>query len=146
VADTIVRHEGGDGRFCTVACAHVDFSGGAARVTVSCGGHPLPALLRADGTVEEVGAPGTLLGLVEHPQVEDRATQLGPGDALVLYTDGLTEARAPAEVWSPDDLARVLARATGMDAAALVEHLSRAAIRAAEAPRDDLAILALKRI
>jgi serine phosphatase RsbU (regulator of sigma subunit)/PAS domain-containing protein len=145
VAEAMVRHEGGDGRFCTVACAHVDFSGGGARLTVSCGGHPLPALLRADGTVEEVGAPGTLLGLVADPHVEDRATELAPGDALVLYTDGLTEARAPAEVWSPDDLARVLARAAGKDAAGIVEHLSQAAIGAAEAPRDDVAILALRR-
>ena len=47
-----------------------------------------------DGTVEELGAPGTLLGLVRRPAARaTRATELRAGDTLVLYTDGLTEAR-----------------------------------------------------
>jgi PAS domain S-box-containing protein len=144
--DAMLRHEGGDGRFCTVACAHADFSGGGARVTVACGGHPLPEVLRADGTVEEAGAPGTLLGLVPDPMLQERTVELAPGDALVLYTDGLTEARAPAEVWGPVELAAVLGAAAGADAAGIVSHLVGAALGTAPAPRDDLAILALRRL
>ena len=53
---------------------------------------------RATATVEEVGRRGTLLGLVADPLLEDRARELAPGDALVLYTDGITEARAPERV------------------------------------------------
>jgi PAS domain S-box-containing protein len=143
--EAMLRNEGTNGRFCTVACAHADFSDGAARVTIACGGHPLPAVLRADGTVEEAGSAGTLLGFVPDPLLEDATTDLAPGDALVLYTDGLTEARAPAEVWSPADLAYVLQAAAGADAAGIVGHLVEAALGSGGAPRDDLAILALRR-
>ncbi|HEX5895731.1 MAG TPA: PAS domain S-box protein, partial [Thermoleophilaceae bacterium] len=56
-----------DRRFCTVAYAYIERLDGGARVGVACGGHPLPLLLRADGSVEAVGAPGTLLGVVPDP-------------------------------------------------------------------------------
>ena len=72
---------------------------------------PAAAALRADGHVETVGEPGTLLGLVERIELEDRSADLRPGDSLVLYTDGLTEARAPVSVWNPDELARAVALA-----------------------------------
>src|SRR4051794_3537670 len=83
-----------DRRFCTVAYAYLEPLAQGARVGFASGGHPLPLLLRADGTVEEVGAPGTLLGVVPDPNFEDRSLAMGPGDALVLYTDGVIEARA----------------------------------------------------
>ena len=88
-------------RFCTIACAHLDLSRSPLRVTVACGGHPLPVLVRADRSSEEVGEPGTLLGLVAQPELQDRSAELHAGDTLVLYTDGLTEAQAPKRVWSP---------------------------------------------
>ena len=47
-------------------------------VTVACGGHPLPVLRRADGRVEVLGAPGTLLGLVPDPELQERSTELRP--------------------------------------------------------------------
>jgi PAS domain S-box-containing protein len=145
VSEVMLRNESTDGRFCTVACARADLAGDAARLTIACGGHPPPAVLRADGGVEAVGAHGTLLGLVPDPVVEDTATELGRGDALVLYTDGLTEARAPAEVWGPNDLAAVLAEAAGTRPGEIVDHLVRAALGESGTPRDDLAILALRR-
>ena len=83
-----------DRRFCTVAYAYLEKLDDGARVGISTGGHPLPLLLRADGSVEPVGAPGTLLGVVPDPNLEDRAVTLAPGDALVFYTDGVIESRA----------------------------------------------------
>ena len=47
-----------DRRFCTVAYAYLEKLDQGARVGVACGGHPLPLLLRADGTVETLGVPG----------------------------------------------------------------------------------------
>jgi serine phosphatase RsbU (regulator of sigma subunit) len=51
---------------------------------------------RADGTTEEVGAPGTLLGLVPEPHLEDRSIELQPADTLLLYTGAMRPDAAPA--------------------------------------------------
>ena len=82
----------GTTRFCTIAVAHLDRSAATTRLTVAVGGHPAPILLRADGRVETIGAGGTLIGLVDDPRLSDARTDLEPGDAILLYTDGVTEA------------------------------------------------------
>jgi hypothetical protein len=143
VGDAMLDQEAAHRRFCTIACAHVDLSRTPARVTVACGGHPLPVLRRADGSVEAIGAPGTLLGLVPHPEIQERATDLRAGDTLVLYTDGLTEARAPHAMWGPEELAAAVRAAPRDGPAALVESLVAAALGDRTSPRDDLAVLAL---
>jgi sigma-B regulation protein RsbU (phosphoserine phosphatase) len=122
----------------------VDLLRTPARVTVACGGHPLPVIRRADGDVVPVGAPGTLLGLTPDPELQDRTAELRRGDTLVLYTDGLTEARAPSAQWGPEELAQAVAAAPAVTPAALVEGLVAAALPAGTAPRDDLAVLALR--
>jgi serine phosphatase RsbU (regulator of sigma subunit) len=126
-------------RFVTIACVRLDL-GDRVEATVACGGHPFPRVLRADGAVAELGANGTLLGVLENAHLEDRATTLGRGDALILYTDGLTEAAAPA-VWTPEQLDSVIAEARGRPATGIVEHLAGAV---AGPLRDDLALLAMR--
>jgi PAS domain-containing protein len=144
VGEAMLDQEATRGRFCTIACAHLDLSRTPVRVTVSVGGHPLPLLRRADGRVEPLGAPGTLLGLIPDPALQDRSTDLRPGDTLVLYTDGLTEARAPVDMWGFEELAAAV-RAAPMDGpVSLVESLVATALGDRVTPRDDLAILALK--
>jgi PAS domain-containing protein len=127
-------------RFVTIACARLDLSDDGVTTTVACGGHPFPRVLRADGAVAGLGANGTLLGVLENAKLEDRATTLGRGDALILYTDGLTEASAPA-VWTPEQLDAVIAGARGRPAADIVQHLADAV---AGPLRDDLALLAMR--
>jgi PAS domain S-box-containing protein len=144
VNDGMLRQGGADGRFCTVACAHLDLTRPVPRLTVSCGGHPAPLVVRADGRIEEVGDPGTLLGLVDDPALQDCSIELGAGDAVVAYTDGLTEAQAPASVWEPEDLEAALAGTAGRSAAEIVEHLVAQALGGLPAPRDDVAVLALR--
>jgi PAS domain S-box-containing protein len=131
------------GRFCTIAILQLDLSRSPVRATVACGGHPLPAVLCADGSVEEMGAPGTLLGLVDDPDLQDVESELLPGDTVVLYTDGLTEAGAPERVWSPEQLAGVLRGAAGHPPQQVVDHAVQAALGAAPEPRDDIAVVAL---
>jgi PAS domain S-box-containing protein len=138
------QQDDNDGRFCTIACAHLDVSRSPARVTVACGGHPLPFVLRADGASEHVGAPGTLLGMVAHPDLQDRSAELRGGDTLVLYTDGLTEAGAPERVWEPEELAAAARATAGGPAAATVERLVAAAVDSVPRVRDDVAVLALR--
>jgi serine phosphatase RsbU (regulator of sigma subunit) len=144
LSDAMLQQGEHDGRFCTIACAHLDVSRTPARVTVSCGGHPLPFVVRADGATEELGAPGTLLGLVAQPQLQDRSAELRGGDTLVLYTDGLTEAGAPDRVWQPDELAAAARTTAGGPAAVTVERLVAAAVDSAPHVRDDVAVLALR--
>ena len=89
--------------FCSVAFARLEPNGAAGvRATVSNGGHPLPLVLRSDGTVETVGAHGTLLGVVPDPVLRDEAVELRAGDGLVLYTDGLTDAYASERIVTTD--------------------------------------------
>jgi PAS domain-containing protein len=142
VNEALLRQE--DQRFVTIACAHLDLSRAVPRIEVACGGHPAPVVLRADGSVEEVGAAGTLLGLVPDPDLADVATELRPGDTVVAYTDGLTEAGAPTRLWGTEDVTAALAGAAGRDAAGVVEQLVGAALRGLGEPRDDIAVLALR--
>ena len=146
LSDAMILQSEGSGRFCTIACARVEFGRVPARVTVACGGHPLPLLVRAGGSVAYVGTPGTLLGLVQDPQLEERSAELVPGDTLVLYTDGLTEAGAPARVWSDDELAAAAAATAGRSAAETVQQLVDAALGPVPVPRDDVAVLALRAV
>ncbi|HET8950302.1 MAG TPA: SpoIIE family protein phosphatase, partial [Solirubrobacteraceae bacterium] len=148
LSEAMLREESPDlvGRFCTIACLQLDLSRTTARATVACGGHPLPAVLRADGSVEELGTPGTLIGLVERPELQDRTCELHAGDTVVLYTDGLTEAGAPDRVWDDEDLASVLHGAAGGSPQQVVDHAVREALGVQPAPRDDIAVVALRAV
>jgi serine/threonine protein phosphatase PrpC len=61
-------------------------------VTICLAGHPAPVLQRADGTVQVAGRGGTLLGFKGEPRLQEVGVTLAPGDRLVLFTDGLSEA------------------------------------------------------
>jgi PAS domain S-box-containing protein len=135
----------GDRRFCTVAYVRVDPTENGMRATVAAGGHPLPIALRAGAEPAEVGRPGTLLGVLEDPDIDDVTIDLDPGDVLLMYTDGVTEARAPKRVWGSNDLAGFVGRHERLRAAAIAERIERGALSAqAEQPRDDVAIVVLK--
>lgn len=128
-------------RFCTVAAARLDHTEAGCSLTVSLGGHPHPLLLHADGTTEPLGRPGPLVGLFEDVEYEDAVSDVVPGDTLVLYTDGLTDA-APG-VPNPYDgsLQRILAGVGGQPADVVADALLDAVRRSASRPRDDIAIL-----
>jgi PAS domain S-box-containing protein len=135
-----------DRRFCTVAYAsmHVN-GGGSADLCLATGGHPLPLVLRADGSVEAVGQPGTLLGVLPEVNLSDTPVKLEKGDVFVLYTDGVTEARGPDGMFGTDELAAVLASCAGLDAISVAARIESAALEIQEGnPRDDIAILAVR--
>ncbi|MFD5199215.1 PP2C family protein-serine/threonine phosphatase [Streptomyces sp. NPDC058375] len=120
---------------------------------ISLAGHPPALIRRADGRVEELGAPGTLLGVVKDVELTDVRFRLAPGDLLLLYTDGACEARprpgrAPGSgqlVFGEVELAAALAGTTGLDAAATVESISSALAAHHDGwASDDTALLALR--
>jgi PAS domain S-box-containing protein len=134
-----------DRRFCTVAYAYIEKLERGARVGLAAGGHPLPLLLRVDGTVEPVGVPGTLLGVVSDPDLEDRTVTLEPGDALVFYTDGVIESRGDSNVLDERRLAELVATCAGTGADAIAAKVEEAAVLSQGGrPRDDIAVLVLR--
>jgi serine phosphatase RsbU (regulator of sigma subunit) len=137
--------ERADGRFCTVAHAHVRLGEGKMRVDLACGGHPLPLVVHPDGLVEPVGRLGTLLGTDIEPHLYDVTVELVAGDVLVLYTDGVTEVRRRRrEVFGHAELTELLSAAGGLPPDAVAERIEAAVLAASEGRlRDDMAILAL---
>jgi PAS domain S-box-containing protein len=134
-----------DRRFCTVAYAYLEVLDGGARVGLATGGHPLPLLLRSDGSVEPIGAPGTLLGVVPDPQLEDRAISLSPGDAIVFYTDGVVDGRICEDMLDEARLAALVSSCAGRGADAIAAAVEEAALRSHNGgPRDDIAVLVLR--
>jgi serine phosphatase RsbU (regulator of sigma subunit) len=134
-----------DKRFCTVLYGRLERNETGHWLEFASGGHPLPLVLRAGSESGEVGTPGTLLGIVPDPDLTDQRVQLGPGDAVVLYTDGVTDSAAPARIWTASTLAAEIGSPVGLDADEIAERVMRAALSSTgEDPRDDIAILVLK--
>lgn len=139
--DALLRQRHGHD-YCTVAYVRLDIRGDRMRMTAASGGHPLPLLLGADGQVRTVGRPGTLLGILEEPELNEEALDLRSGDSLVLYTDGVTDAQAPERILGPEELAAVLVACQGCGAAESAQRLEQeAAGPDGRDPRDDIAIL-----
>lgn len=131
--------------FCTVCYVRLRPRPGGARLTVSAGGHPLPAILRAGGTVEFAGTPGTLLGVFTDIELMDTTVDLRRGDALILFTDGLTDADRTGMEFGQKWLADVLARNVGRSVEEIARSLELEVLgdRTQGLP-DDLAILVAK--
>jgi PAS domain S-box-containing protein len=145
--ETMLRQHYED-RFCTAACLRLepeDSSPGVG-VDVSRAGHPAPLLVRPDGPVEEIGPPGRVLGVFEDAELGNVSLRLMPGEALVLYTDGVTEARSPdGDFFGDEGLHRLLRSCSGLDAAGIAARIKNVVLNFQEGyPRDDLAVLVLR--
>jgi serine phosphatase RsbU (regulator of sigma subunit) len=136
------RREGCRGRFCTLALVRLRERGdGTLDASVALAGHAQPLVRRADGAVEAVGAHGTLIGAVPEVALRDAEFTLGRGDLLLLFSDGVTESRRAGEMLGERGLSALLA-GTDDDAEHVCERLALAA--SADAPSDDIALLAVK--
>ena len=134
-----------DGRFFTVVFGRLRRRLNGLRLTVACGGHPLPLLLRASGAVESAARPGTLIGFLPSPHLPEKVSDLGPGDAVVFYTDGLTDVRGPTGTFGEDRLIALLRECRGLSAEAIAARLEAEVLAFLEGePRDDLAVLVLR--
>lgn len=139
-------HDGTQSRFLSLLYGEVvPLPDGGVRCTVASAGHPLPLLLRPDGSVCPAADPQVLLGVVEDVAYESQIFDLAPGDTLLCVTDGVTERRSgPLMFDDGDGLARVLAGCAGLPAEATAERIRRAVHEFAEQPPDDdVALLVL---
>jgi serine phosphatase RsbU (regulator of sigma subunit) len=133
----------GAATYCTVCFAYLTVNDGRVTFEVAVGGHPLPVRCRANGVVETIGVPGTVLGLLE-PKLTSATTELDDGDTVVLYTDGITDA-PPGEAVPIEELFDVVRAHRDNDP----EELADAIRVSIEAHRpigrgDDTALLVLR--
>jgi serine phosphatase RsbU (regulator of sigma subunit) len=148
--DVLVRvgaegHSEAEPRFCTVCLARVEVTSSGAAVTLSLGGHPLPFVMRADGGVCQVGRPGSLLGVVDRASLSDENHHLGPGESLILYTDGITERHKGGEFFGEAGVEQVLAASVGLTADQIAGRLEDAARRFVDGqPSDDMAVVVVR--
>ncbi len=118
------------------------------RLSWASAGHESMLIKRAGGGSSLLNANGPILGLAEHAYVQEADT-LAPGDSLVLYTDGLTEARDPERRLLDIDGVQKLVEAAPAEAGpgALAAYLQQAAMRwTSGRPQDDMALLVVRRV
>lgn len=142
VVNTVLLHDDGD-RFCTLAIVRLHRDGDAWTATVGLAGHPCPILRPQTTRPVAFGEAGTVAGVLAEPAFSDAAVVLAPGDSLVLYTDGVTEARRGPEFFGDGRLyACVAARAAS--ATDRTDNVLAAAMKfQADQPRDDIVVVSI---
>lgn len=141
VNEAVLQDAPGD-QFCTLAWAAFGSAGGEVVGEIACAGHPPPFIVRAGGGVEAVDASGTLLGFFHDLRSVVAPVRLGAGDAIVLFTDGVTEARLPdGSLFGADGVRDALAATGDRTADGLLDALEAALDAARAEARDDVAIV-----
>jgi sigma-B regulation protein RsbU (phosphoserine phosphatase) len=123
------------------------FEGTTGKLTYVRAGHVPPFLRRAGGTVERLDAPGGLpLGLMEDAVHKSAVVAFGPGDELLIVTDGITEAMDPAhELFGEARVADLVAQRGLRAQALLLQLLARVRAFEAGSPQsDDIAAILLR--
>jgi serine phosphatase RsbU (regulator of sigma subunit) len=136
-----------DPRFLTAIYATVRPHLAVTSVRISSAGHPLALIRRANGRVQSAGQPGTLLGLFPQLELHDSRLMLRSGDSMILFTDGVTEARSHVnrELYGDERLSQLIAGLAELTAA----RMATAIVKSARAfsggvITDDTAVLVVK--
>jgi serine phosphatase RsbU (regulator of sigma subunit) len=143
-ANEVVVEEVQEGKFVTLV--YLTLNAETGELACASAGHPNPRLVRSDGTVVELAASGLALGIApgqEYPEARDR---LDPGSAVVLFTDGVIEARRDGDLYGHDRLDRFLSehrRLSATELAAAVVEDARA--YSGGGLDDDSAVVVVKR-
>jgi sigma-B regulation protein RsbU (phosphoserine phosphatase) len=132
-------------RFCTAAVVRLRRVDGQWRVSSSSAGHPLPLHVHGRRSVIPVGDAGSLLGVLERVEISESSMSLAPGESLVVYTDGVTEARSPdGEFYGEPRLLEHLRASTGHARDITATVLADVLTFQHEVARDDIAIVAVR--
>jgi serine phosphatase RsbU (regulator of sigma subunit) len=146
-ANKLIRKDSRSDQFVTVLYAVLDPQSG--KLVYSNAGHNRPLWLRAaTGEVHELAARGIVLGIFEEVELEEQEIDVAPGDLLLFYTDGVTEAtNAEGQLFGEDRLRAVIVD----QAASTAEQVLQAVMGAVEAfvgdtpQSDDVTLFVLKR-
>jgi serine phosphatase RsbU (regulator of sigma subunit) len=139
------RHNGPDRyRFATMVHASMTLDTDGVALTLVSGGHP-PGLVLRGARVEVVDAPGRLVGVFPDLHLTEVETRLSPGDSLVLYTDGVIEARGPKGYYGSERLEALVASLAGASADAIADAiLDEVSAFQQGQLRDDVAVLVVQ--
>lgn len=135
----------GDMPMCTAVYGDIDLTGPDVALWLAVGGHPAPLVVRSGGSVEPITALGTLLGGFPEVELDTCRVSLGPGDAILVYSDGLLDNTLDGTEVDAERLAEILAGAAGSGAQGLVDCVNDVLKRLDRPVRDDVAVMALSR-
>ena len=130
--------------FCTAVCGRVSLDDDHAILELASGGHPEPAVARAAGDVAFIPSQGMLIGAFPDVEYDTVRTVLHPGDCVLFYTDGVSEARQDGAFFGRRGIEQQLAATAGAPADAVVRQLHAAVEAFQTAQRDDMALLAFR--
>ena len=133
-------------RFVSAIYARIEQDVCGAWVTLAVAGHPLPVAVRRAGWIDLRGQPGMLLGLFDQTEVGEDRVGLGPGDAMVFCTDGVTEARnAGGQEFGDEALPELLLAHTDANAEELADAILAGVTQFSDRPaHDDVAVLVVR--
>ncbi|MEN3273100.1 MAG: hypothetical protein V7636_1861 [Actinomycetota bacterium] len=139
---TLADHDLGE-RFCTILFAAIEPDETGAALTVAIGGHHPPLLHRPGAGITTVGEPGSALGLLPDAYITNTSVHLSPGDTLVLFTDGVIEARHPDGVQVPEGFLEAIVEANAAGGPAAIGAAVESAVLeiGGGRARDDMAVL-----
>ncbi|MCW2982905.1 MAG: hypothetical protein JWR63_475 [Conexibacter sp.] len=142
--DALLEQDPTGSRFCTAIFGVLEVGAAGVRLQFARGGHPHAIVARADG-VTTGGGSGRLLGAFADPRLVDETIDLGPGDTVVLHTDGLTDVGHDSAVLNTGWVRATLSENRGADAATIADRLADGAValQSSAAGRDDIAVLAI---
>jgi len=143
-ANDVVCGEIAVGKFITMA--YVVLDGEKGEVACASAGHPAPRLLLPDGTVHGLEAQGLVLGIDTGQEYTEVRAELPVGSSLVLYTDGVVEARRSRELYGTERLDALIQQWSGLSARALANAVTEDAREFAGGElSDDLAVVVIRR-
>ncbi len=144
-ANEVLLAGGYEDRFVTAKLAYLHWDGDLLRVVLASAGHPGPAVVRPDGRVDVLGGGGLPLGLFPDADPHVELLELGPGDLMFFYSDGVTDARSPQMRYFEDNLSDELAGLAGRSAADTARVIQGSVTGFSKNElRDDLTILVAK--
>ena len=144
-ANDVVVGEIAPGKFITMVYVVIDPVSG--ELAVAGAGHPAPRLVRADGSVTPLDARGLVLGVELGQRYDEVRGQLGPGDSVVLYTDGVIEARRDGALYGQERLDALLSSRTSLPPGELAQAVVDDCRAFAEGElADDCAVVVVRRV
>ena len=133
-------------RFVTLFYAELDPKSGSLAFVNA--GHNPPIIVHESGTVEQLSSGGLPLGIIPDTEYREGRTQLNPGDVLVIYSDGVSEAINPSdEEFGPDRLCQVVTENLNATAAGIRDRIESALTKFVQGTpaNDDITLVIVKR-